>query len=441
MYPRLTAPQAAVRPGEDPGARAGDTVLVLDDSAAQRRMLLALLGRWGRRAIATGDPVEALRLAADPRVGLVLSDWMMPGMTGPEFCRALRASSREGYVYVILLTSKSDAAALAEGLAAGADDFLTKPVQVPELQARVSAGARIVAMQGELVQKTHSLGAALDEIKTLYTAIDTDLEEARRLQKSQLRDAHFPFPGGEVSLWLEASGHVGGDMVGCFRVTDRTIGFYSIDVSGHGVASAMIGARVAAMLNDASPEQNVALSALGHGVFRALPPRLVAKRLNAILLRDMAGDRYLTLCIGLLDLRTGALRMVQAGHPHPFLMDAEGGARALGEGGLPIGLIEGADFAEIRTTLEPGDRLFIYSDGLTECPGADGAMLEEAGLVALLRDHRARAGPAFLDALSAEIVRFAGRRDLPDDVSALVIDFRGPDDAHRPRDVRPPDAR
>ena len=192
----------------------GGTILVLDDSTAQRGMLCALLRRWGMEAWSSGDPTEALQLARDTRVGMVICDWMMPDMTGPEFCRRLRASAREGYAYVILLTSKSAEEALAEGLAAGADDFLNKPLRPSELRARLNAGARIVAMQRALVDKNHQLKRALSEIHTLYDAIDTDLEEARRLQLSFLSDRTRRLPGVDLSLWLESSGHVGGDMIG-----------------------------------------------------------------------------------------------------------------------------------------------------------------------------------------------------------------------------------
>jgi Response regulator containing a CheY-like receiver domain and a GGDEF domain len=129
-------------------------VLLLDDSRAQRMLLRALLRRWGHDVVECATPEAALAAAADPEIGLVISDWVMPGLTGPEFCRRLRALNREGYVYVILLTSRSEDGALTEGLDAGADDFLTKPVRPPELRARLTAGERIVAMQRDLVQKT-----------------------------------------------------------------------------------------------------------------------------------------------------------------------------------------------------------------------------------------------------------------------------------------------
>jgi sigma-B regulation protein RsbU (phosphoserine phosphatase) len=110
-------------------------------------------------------------------------------------------------------------------------------VSPPELRARLSAGARIVAIQAELVDKTTSLEGALAKIRQLYDAIEADLDEARRLQTSFLNDTHRRFAAAQVSLWLQASGHVGGDMVGFFDVSQHVFGFYSMDVSGHGVAA------------------------------------------------------------------------------------------------------------------------------------------------------------------------------------------------------------
>ena len=128
MYdqPRPTdrdGPEVLRTPGRAPDAPALPRVLVVDDSAAQRKMLVTLLRRWGFEAVACADADQALLAARDSSIGLIVSDWMMPGMTGPEFCRRLRASDRDAYQYVILLTSKSDTSDLSEGLSAGADDF------------------------------------------------------------------------------------------------------------------------------------------------------------------------------------------------------------------------------------------------------------------------------------------------------------------------------
>lgn len=401
------------------------TVLVLDDSPAQRNMVSALLRKWGHVAIATGDPVEALAMARNPDVSLILCDWMMPEMTGPEFCRCLRAEVTETYPYVLLLTSNQERSAVAEGLAAGADDFLNKPVRPPELQARMNAGARIVAMQRELRGKNGLLESTLDELQLLYGAIDRDLDEARRLQMGSLQDTHRAFNGAEVSLLLEASGHVGGDMVGHFTVSDDVVALYSIDVSGHGVASAMLAARVAGMLSDASPDQNIAMTRGTDGTFFALSPEIAAGRMNDLVLKEVQTDRYFTICIAIADLNTGCLRMVQAGHPNPMVLRANGQVEMVGDGGPPVGLLPDMLFTSFDVQMYPGDRLLLYSDGLTECPDPNDTMLEDDGLISLMKRHKGHDGLSFLGALRDGLVTFAGTDEFPDDLSALLFTFSG----------------
>jgi sigma-B regulation protein RsbU (phosphoserine phosphatase) len=121
--------------------------LIVDDSRLQRRILAALLKRRGFEIMEAESGEEALEICATFKPELVLSDWMMPGMTGLEFCKEFRALPTESYGYFILLTSKSEKDDIAEGLDAGADDFLTKPVNADELRARIAAGERIVGMQ------------------------------------------------------------------------------------------------------------------------------------------------------------------------------------------------------------------------------------------------------------------------------------------------------
>jgi phosphoserine phosphatase RsbU/P len=400
-------------------------VLVLDDSRAQRMLLATLLRRWGHEVVECATPQAALVAALDPTIGLVISNWMMPGLTGPEFCRRLRALRRDGYLYIILLTSHSEDGALAEGLEAGADDFLAKPVRPTRLRARLTAGARIVAMQRDLVDKNRLLTGALGEIRTLYDALDHDLDEARRLQRSQMQDRFRRFGAMDVSLWLKASGHIGGDMVGHFPVDARTVGVFGLDVSGHGVAAAMIAARVAGILSAATPDQNIALTRRRDGTLCALAPHLAAARLNEMILKEIEAERYFTLALGFLDLVTGRMWLVQAGHPHPLILRADGRMEWVGQGGLPIGLIEGAQYENVELCLSPGDRMLICSDGVIECPDPQGNPLEEAGLARLVAHAAHLSGPRFLSRIEAGLAAHAGTDSFPDDASAVLIEFHG----------------
>jgi len=216
---------------------------------------------------------------------------------------------------------------------------------------------------------------------------------------------------------------VGGDLVGTYPIGDTMLGAYAIDVSGHGIASALMTARLAAHLSAATPEHNVALAAAPGG-FRARPPAEVAAELNAMLQRDLETELYLTMLLIHLDLRTGEARMAQCGHPHPIIHRASGAIEQPGEGGLPVGLLPDATFSETRFTLRPGDRLLACSDGVTECPSGDG-MLGSEGLGALVTRNAGLRDTAFLEALMWDLSDAADGAPFPDDISALNLEFSG----------------
>ncbi|MFV0360922.1 PP2C family protein-serine/threonine phosphatase [Tropicimonas sp.] len=413
-----------MKPGFGQTAR---NILVVDDSRLQRRILSASLKRWGYRVTEAECGPEALAICRASPPDIVISDWMMPGMNGPEFCQAFRAIGRERYGYFILLTSRSESCDVAQGLDAGADDFLTKPVSSDELRARLNAGERILRMEAQLVEKNHLLSSTLAELRTLYDSLDSDLAEARKLQQSLVKDRFRDFGAARVSLLLRPSGHVGGDLVGFFPVGDRRIAFFAIDVSGHGVASALMTARLAGYLSRAAPDQNVALRTRADGTMDAHPPEKVARLLNHTMLAALETETYFTLLYADLDLATGDLRLVQAGHPHPALQRADGRIEFLGRGGLPVGLLADARFERIVTRLFPGDRLFVVSDGVTECAAPDGRLLDEAGLSDLMYRNRRLGGQAFLDAALRDLIRHAGGADFPDDISAVFLEYCGPD--------------
>ena len=401
-------------------------VLVVDDSAAQRRILAVQLARWGYRVTEAATGEAALALCQAQAFDIVLSDWMMPGMTGLDLCVAFRALPREGYGYFIMLTSKSEKAEVADGLERGADDFLAKPVNSDELRARLRAGERIVGMQQELVEKNRLVKSTLDRLQGVYDSLDRDLIEASKLQQSLIRDRQRDFGLGRAALMMKQSGRVGGDLVGSFSIDERRIAIFSVDVSGHGVASAMMTARLAGLLSGGSPEQNIALCLNADGNRDAYPPEEVAFRLNRMMIEDVQVEQYFTIAYAEIDLISGHVQLVQAGHPHPVLMRAGGRMVPLGEGGLPIGLIPGATYDSMSATLLPGDRLFLVSDGVTECPDLLGKELGGDGFVGLLRRSRHLTSPELLEALMWDLSVFAGGRDFPDDVSGIVFDYTGP---------------
>ena len=415
---------AVVELGSETESFAPRRVLIVDDSRAQRKILSIYLKNWGYQFDEAASGAEALELCKENTYDLILSDWIMPGMTGIEFCEIYRAMS-EHYAYFILITAKNEKDDVSTGLSNGADDFLARPVDPNELHARIVAGERILRMQSELRSKNDLLTSTLDELQGLYDNLDRDLVEARHLQQSLVPERFLAFDGADVSLLLRPSGHVGGDLVGAFRVNDNRIGVFSIDVSGHGIASALMTARLAGHLTGTSPDHNVALTQDEFGIYCMRPTEDICARLNDMVLNEMDTEHYFTIVIADCDLRTGHVRMSQAGHPQPIVQRADGSAVFVGEGGLPVGLLENASFDAFEVTLNPGDRLFLCSDGFSECPNEKGDFLDDDGLMEFVLKGAKTDGPELLETLVWDLSAFAGPIEFPDDVSAVLLEFQG----------------
>ena len=411
--------------GTDHGDNAKFSILVVDDSRLQRRILCSTLKRLGYLVQEAECVQEAIARCAERMPDLVISDWIMPGQSGLDFCREFRRMTQDDYRYFILLTSKSEKTEVAEGLDAGADDFLIKPVDAHELRARITAGERIVRMQRELTEKNRLVQVTLEELQRVYNQLDKDLMDAKKLQQSLVPDRHRKLPTGELSLLLRSAGHVGGDLVGFFPTDDGKLGLYAIDVSGHGISSALMTARLAGNLSAAAPDQNVALSRQSDGSYHARPPAEVTAALNSLVLNEMETEHYFTLLLAFADLSSGTITVAQAGHPHPLILRADGAIEQEGTGGFPVGLIADVDYQQFELQLNAGDRLLLLSDGVTECPAADGDILGEEGLEQLVEELKNTESKSFLEALIWSLSGFAGTEEFPDDVSGVLFEYSG----------------
>ncbi len=132
-------------------------VLIAEDALVSQRLLQRHLQVWGYEVVAASDRIEAWQRFTEDDFPIVISDWMMPEMDGLELVRRIRANERPGYVYIILLTARAQTADLVEGLEAGADDFVAKPLQRDVLRARLLAGERIINLEQTLARQNREL--------------------------------------------------------------------------------------------------------------------------------------------------------------------------------------------------------------------------------------------------------------------------------------------
>src|SRR5579862_9355070 len=162
-------------------------VLIADDDPIARRVLEHFLESWGHSVVVANDGAEAWEILngdAAPRIALL--DWMMPGCSGPEICRAIRRRVSGAYTYILLVTSLEQKSDLILGLASGADDFLTKPVDSGELQARLRVGLRILDLEDRLLkaQDVLQFAASHDSLTQLNNRAAIDEMLRREMARS-----------------------------------------------------------------------------------------------------------------------------------------------------------------------------------------------------------------------------------------------------------------
>jgi len=396
--------------------------LIVDDAADTRLYVRALLEAWGYNTVDAADGLDGLERMREASIELVICDWMMPRMSGLEFCTAVRAAPFPHYVYLILLTSRSDKSDLLAGLSAGADDFLSKPVDAKLLRARLRVAERILTVQGLLADQNRTLRESRERLQQAYDQIQRDLTSAARVQRQMLPPPdRLVAPFRAESLFLPAA-QVSGDSFNYFQLNNELIGFYLFDVSGHGVQAALFSARLNSSLLPTLASDRTA-AGTGAPVAGFPGPAQFLSEVNTRWVEPEAEfDNYATIVYGTLDKQSGEAHVALAGHPPPLVLRNSGGIESLAAGGLPFGMFPDVDYEPQRVLLYPGDRLILYSDGVTECANRQGELFGiermQGALAASAADHRS----GLTRELEAQLQQWSGTLDFEDDISVLVLE-------------------
>ena len=400
-------------------------ILLVDDDPVARSIHSMLLRMQGHEVLEAADGELAWRMVEEGHASFVVSDWMMPNLAGVDLCRRIRAADLERYVYVILCTSKGAKSDLIEGMDAGADDFLVKPISPEELRVKVRAGARVLSLQQGLAERNRELAEINSQLQKAHRLVEDDLKAAAWMQQRLLPQPAQQARGLRCEWRLEPSGYIAGDIFNLFALDENETGFYLLDVCGHGVPAAMMSVTLSMVLTpEATHGSPLKRYNRATGQSEVLSPEEAVRELNRRF--QSKDDRYFTMIYGSFNIETSTLRFAQAGHPSPILIRDGQSPQLLGTGGMPIGLWQEMEFDCFEVPVGPGDRVLLYSDGVTECMNVDGREFGEDGLLRYLVASHSMSLNAMLDGLLVEVKKWARGAEITDDISLMAIEITAP---------------
>ena len=386
------------------------SLLLVDDNEMNRDMLSRRLERRGFSVVLAKDGQQALDLIQAQRFDLVLLDVMMPGIDGLQVLKHVRATHSMKDLPIVMATAKDQSEDVVRALELGANDYVTKPLDFPVVLARI--------------QTQLSLKRASEALQAAHARMKRDLEAAAQIQYSLMPSA---LPSGRVGKFAwkyQPCDELAGDILGVEQLDEKHVGLYVLDVSGHGVPSALLAVTLSRVLSHTGegsiltrPPQN------GSRQPGLTPPSEVAAHLNRRFPMNPETRQYFTLAYGILDADSREFVFTSAGHPGPVHLRQGEQPQVLTTCGFPIGWFPNVVYEESRITLEPGDRLILYSDGLVDAAGPQGEHFGKERLLKAIENERSTPLGKSLDVLLEVVKEWCGAGGLDDDVSILGIEI------------------
>jgi sigma-B regulation protein RsbU (phosphoserine phosphatase) len=347
---------------------------------------------------------EALDMLSDSHnISLVLSDINMPRMDGLTFLSETQKLENPMFKTVIV-SAYGDMDNIRTAMNRGAFDFVTKPIDFADLNATIEKTLKEI----QLIQD------GIQHKKTLE-AVQTDLETAARIQQKMLPREFPPFPDrNEFSVYAEmyTAKQVGGDFYDFFMLNEHHLGFVIADVSGKGVPASLYMA--------------VSRTTIKAIASQIQDPALCLSTVNTMLIPESDLTTFVTAFYGVMDVRTGKVQYCNGGHNLPYIVRNDGTAEEVETTeGILLGKIEPFNFETKEFKLEPGEKILLFTDGVTEATAVDGSMYEEPRLEAFLEKHSKDNINKLVRSLIVDVLKFMGKADQSDDITVLSVGYNG----------------
>ncbi|MBD0315685.1 MAG: SpoIIE family protein phosphatase [Nitrospiraceae bacterium] len=364
----------------------------------------ARLKRLGYRVLEAANGKDGLALLRQERPDLTILDWMMPEMDGPTVCERVRQDPAIQSSQILLMTGHDQPTQIAEGLARGADDFLSKAATKQEISARVQAALRAAML-------VRSLERARDDVQRKQEVLERELNSAARYVESLLPEQGRILPGVQLGHLYRPSLALGGDLFNVVAWNDGLVGLYLLDASGHGVSPALRSASLSTFLRADSLLRQVG----------STDPGAILTEANTRFPLTEDGA-YFTITFATLDLAANTVSYACAGHGGTLLQRHQGTMEWLEDPALPLGFDPRTTYVSKQISIERGDRLFFLSDGVYEVPGP---AVELWGKRRLENAIRLRCDVSLTEVFAgvmAEAALWLGHDRFPDDVAIMGIE-------------------
>ncbi len=386
-------------------------VLLVDDTPANLQVLGGMLKDQGCIVRPVPSGKLAIRFAEADPPDIILLDIMMPEMDGYEVCRRLKQKEELREIPVIFISALQETVDKVKAFSAGGVDFITKPFQFEEVEARVRTHLDIRRLQVQLERQNRQLTDLNQALSASRNALERELANAANYVVSLIPPA---IPEGDIQTdWLYVpSAHLGGDALGYHWIDDAHFALYLLDVSGHGVGPALLSVSVLNTLRTRSlPETDF------------LRPAEVLSALNACFPMSQHNGQYFTIWYGVFDRKDRMLRYASGGHPPALLFDGSNSQPVeLDTQSLPIGLFPETQYCPGAVRIRPASTVYLYSDGCYEIRNSDGEVGNRQEWVRYLTEYSPKP-KLHLDAVYRDAIRAQGSDRLDDDFSILRATF------------------
>jgi sigma-B regulation protein RsbU (phosphoserine phosphatase) len=392
-------------------------ILVIDDDPIVRAVLKKTLQNQGYDTTVVSNGTEGIIQARMLRPALIICDWVMSELDGLEVCRQIKAEPDLSTTFFILLTAKGAAPGEEEdrvkGLDAGADEFVSKPIEMNELKARIRAGLRLYQLNQDLQTQKQTLEILNQNLQTQKQILEADLAEAADYVQSLLP---APLTGTVTTeaLFIPST-QLGGDCFDYYWLDEDNLAIYLLDVSGHGVGSAILSMSVLNVLRSQSlPNTNF------------YQPSEVLKALNNVFQMSNHGGKYFTILYGVYHRIKRQIIYANAGHPPAVLLSGKSATnfqvRQLKSLDLPIGFLPNVEFTDMVFEIKEDSSLYIFSDGAYEINQPDGKILGLNTFIEILIDCY-KVNNCHLQYILMQIMKLSIQQILEDDLSLLKVTF------------------